>query len=203
MTASLLMSTVIPAVLSKGLTEENIEKVISFVAKYGKKFTDKVLAYLDELKKCRESSNGVVKGRKVPSDVEEEVTRLLIEALKDTARPVYMDGVAFFCEKPMDKETQELLEQILTNFDVGLEWEEEQQTEYQAAVDNFMDAYYGGCSPDKDEDEYWIGSDVFYLNFTIHDITDSYLCDDAKLRSLVDAINHLLGEKYITGYTPY
>lgn len=198
------VGTIASVILRKGLTEENIEKAADIISNTFGKIGSKLSAYLEERKKRSEASKADMKTSEIPTEVKEEVTVSLKEVLKSIARPVYMDGIAFFCDEPMNKETQGLLEKILTNIDEGFTWEDDQKNEYQSVIDNFMEDNYGGCSPDKYEDEYWIDDDVFYLNFTLHDITDyPNFCNDEAIRSLVDAINHLLGNKYITGYTPY
>lgn len=49
-----------------------------------------------------------------------------------------------------------------------------------------------------------IEDDVIYLNLGFYDDEDYYrICDRDSIFRLVDALNHLLGDKYIEKFTIY
>lgn len=195
------MSAVIP-VLAKGLTEDNVDKCTDFLIASGKKIGDKLSAYLEK----RKTSNGNKGNNEIPSEVQQEVQTSLKEVLKSAEKPVYMDGIAFFFEIPMDKEVQGLLEEILTNIDYeteAIEWENEQKAAYQKIVDDFIEKNYG-CAPNKNEEDYWIEKDCFYLNLGFYREEDYFrIIDDVEIRVFANALNHLLDERYIISYTIY
>lgn len=195
------MSAVIP-VLAKGLTEDNVDKCTDFLIASGKKIGDKLSAYLEK----RKTSNGNKGNNEIPSEVQQEVQTSIKEVLKSAEKPVYMDGIAFFFEIPMDKEVQGLLEEILTNIDYeteAIEWENEQKAAYQKIVDDFIEKNYG-CAPNKNEEDYWIEKDCFYLNLGFYREEDYFrIIDDVEIRVFANALNHLLDERYIISYTIY
>lgn len=195
------MSVVIP-VLAKGLTEDNVDKCTDFLIASGKKIGDKLSAYLEK----RKTSNGNKGNNEIPSEVQQEVQTSIKEVLKSAEKPVYMDGIAFFFEIPMDKEVQGLLEEILTNIDYeteAIEWENEQKAAYQKIVDDFIEKNYG-CAPNKNEEDYWIEKDCFYLNLGFYREEDYFrIIDDVEIRVFANALNHLLDERYIINYTIY
>ncbi|MDE7479336.1 MAG: hypothetical protein K2M91_15615 [Lachnospiraceae bacterium] len=196
------LGAVAGVILSRELTVENIEKAVNIFNACGKKIGSKLSAYLKE----RKMQKGEEENREISPEVKKEVTDSLKEILKSQSIPVYMDGIAFFFEEPMGQEEKALLEEILTNLDEDSEaliWKDEQKSNYQKVVDDYMQDYYG-CSPDKNEEEFWIDDDVLYLNFTNYGYGyDFRVCDDTAIRSLVNALNHLLGEKYITSFTTF
>ena len=64
----------------------------------------------------------------IPADVKVEMQDSFRECLENRAKDVYMGGVAFFCERPMDEEVQKILAEILTNINDDTEpfdWEDE------------------------------------------------------------------------------
>lgn len=195
------MSAVIP-VLAKGLTEDNVDKCTDFLIASGKKIGDKLSAYLEK----RKTSNGNKGNNEIPFEVQQEVQTSIKEVLKSAEKPVYMDGIAFFFEIPMDKEVQGLLEEILTNIDYeteAIEWENEQKAAYQKIVDDFIEKNYG-CAPNKNEEDYWIEKDCFYLNLGFYREEDYFrIIDDVEIRVFANALNHLLDERYIISYTIY
>ncbi len=200
-----LAGAVIPIVLKEGLTDENIEKVADFLIASGKKLGSKAAEYLKERKQRREPSGAAVDGS-IPAEVKEEMLGSFMECLESRARDVYMGGVAFFCERPMDEEAQETLAGILTNINEDtepLDWEDEADAACQQVVDGFMWKNYGR-SLNEWEGDYCIGKDSLCLNFAFDDLEEYYrLCDGAALRLLADAINHLLRDRYLTKFTTY
>lgn len=181
------MSAVIP-VLAKGLTEDNIEKCAEFLIASGKRIGDKFSAYLEK----RKTSNENEGNNKIPSEVQQEVRVSLKEALKNAEKPVYMDGIAFFFEISMDEEAQGLLEEVLTNIDdetETIEWEDEQKASYLKIVDDFIEKNYG-YAPNKNEEDYWIEEDCFYLNLGSFRDEDYFrIIDDVEIRAFADALN--------------
>lgn len=140
-----LAGAVIPIVLKEGLNDENIEKVADFLIASGKKLGSKAAGYLKEWKQRREPSGNAVDGG-IPAEVKEEMLGSFRECLESRARDVYMGGVAFFSERPMDEEAQETLAGILTNINEDtepLDWEDEADAACQQVVDGFMWKNYG------------------------------------------------------------
>lgn len=201
-----LMGTVVPVIIKEGLTEENIEKAARFITASGRKLSSKVSAYLDERKKYNMASQEDAKNSGVPADVQDEVQHSLRDILESAANPVYMGGIAFFCERKMADDIQEMLAEILTNINEDTEsliWEEEQDAECQKVVDDFLWGNYGR-SLNKYEKDCCIGDDFLYLNLACDDDSDYFrLYDGASIRRLADALNHLLGDRYITSFTAY
>ncbi len=195
-----LMSSVLPIVVREGLKEENIEAVVGLVLKGGKKISSKVAEYLEK----RKQQGGT--GEEIPDEVQKEVQETVRELMEEQARPVYMGGVAFLFEKEMDNEKKEALGQILTNSNEdaeGLTYEKEEDEEYQGKVDQFMGDNYGR-SLYENENDYCIGDGSMYLNFAFDEEEDSYrLYDEDAVRGLADALNRLLGDRYITGFFTY
>lgn len=195
------MSVVVP-IMAKELTGENVEKCAKFIIKSGKKISDKFSAYLEK----RKTSNGNEGNNEIPPEVQQEVQTSIKEILKSAEKPVYMDGIVFFFEMPIDEEVQGLLEEILTNIDYEtetIEWEDEQKAAYQKIVDDFIERNYG-CAPDKNEEDYWIDKDCFYLNLGFYRGEDYFrIIDDMEIRAFANALNHLLDERYIISYTVY
>lgn len=189
-------------VLVKDLKEEDVEKCTEFLIASGKKIGDKFSAYLEK----RKTSNGNEGNNEIPSEVQQEVKASVKEVLRSAETPVYMDGIVFFFEMPMDKEAQDLLEEILTNIDYEtetIEWEDGQKAAYQKTVDDFIEKNYG-CAPDKNEEDYWIEKDCFYLNLGFYREEDYFrIVDDMGIRAFANALNHLLDERYIISYTVY
>ncbi len=195
-----LMGAVLPIVVREGLKEENIEAVVGLVLKGGKKISSKVAEYLEK----RKQQGGT--GEEIPDEVQKEVQETVRELMEEQARPVYMGGVAFLFEKVMDNEKKEALGQILTNSNEdaeGLTYEKEEDEEYQGKVDQFMGDNYGR-SLYENENDYCIGDGSMYLNFAFDEEEDSYrLYDEDAVRGLADALNRLLGDRYITGFFTY
>ncbi len=188
----MLVVTAVSALIKEGLKEENLEKAAELVISCGKKLSAKTQTYLKGHDK-----NGVV-----APEVREEVESALMEVLKSASRPVYMGGIAFFCDMRMDAKTQENLTEILINSG-NLEWESEEDNESQRIVDDFMENNYGRTLVADDRD-YVVGADFLYLNLAFDDDSDYFrLYDGESVRRLADALNHLLGERYITKFTTY
>lgn len=196
-----MIATIAAAVAKEGLKEENIEKAIGLIKKHGGKVSSKVSEFMEKVRQNR----GQDAGGEIPAEVQEEVLNSLKEILKEHARPVYMGGIAFFCENILGEEPKELLKKILTNIDDekdGIEWEDGQDIQCQESVDKFMWDFCG--RPLYEESDCCIGDDFIYLNLPLDDDEDYYrLYDCGAVRNLADALNHLLGDKYITQFTIY
>lgn len=179
-----------------------MEKCADFLIASSKKIGDKFSAYLEK----RKTSNGNEKDNEIPFEVQQEVQASIKEVLKNAGKPVYMDGIAFFFEIPIDKEVQGLLEEILTNINYeteGIEWEDGQKAAYQKIVDDFIENNYG-YAPNKNEDDYWMEKDCFYLNLDFYREDDYFrIIDDMEIRAFANALNHLLDERYIISYMVY
>ena len=201
-----LAAVIVPLVLKEGLTEENIEKVAEFLVASGKKLGSKAARYLEERKQRMEALGGSAEDGGIPAEVKEEMKASVMECLERQAKEVYMGGVAFFCERPMDEEVQKALEEILTNINdetENFEWEDEADAAHQRVVDDFMWKNYGR-SLNKWEEDYCIGEDFLCLNFAFDDEEEYYrLCDDVAVRLLANALNHLLRDRYLTKFTTY
>lgn len=195
-----LMSAVLPIVVREGLKEENIEAVVGLILKGGKKISSKVAGYLEKRKQQGST------GEEIPDEVQKEVQETVRELMEEQARPVYMGGVAFLFEKEMDNGTKGVLKQILANINDDAEeltYEDEADEKCQGIVDKFMWDNYGRPLY-EDENDCCIGDDSMYLNFAFDDEEDYYrLYDEVAVRGLADALNHLLGDRYITGFFTY
>ncbi len=194
------VSAVLPIVVREGLKEENIEAVVGLILKGGKKISSKVAGYLEKRKQQGST------GEEIPGEVQKEVQETVRELMEEQARPVYMGGVAFLFEKEMDNETKGVLKQILANINDDTEeltYEDEADEKCQGIVDKFMWDNYGRPLYEN-ENDYCIGDDSMYLNFAFDDEEDYYrLYDEVAVRGLADALNHLLGDRYITGFFTY
>lgn len=187
-----LMSAVLPIVVKEGLKEENIEAIIDLILKGGKKISGKVAEYLEK----RKQQGGT--GEEIPDDVQKEVQATVRELMEEQARPVYMSGVAFLFRQRMQEAEKEELEQYLTHINT----EEPADGDCQKEVDQFMMENYG-CELYKNENDYWIGDDCLYLNLSFDDEGYCRLCNEEAIRRLADALNRLLGDRYITGFFTY
>lgn len=201
-----VIGTVVFMILKEGLTEDNIEKAVRFITASGRKLGSKVSAYLEARKADTGGSKECGESDGVPADVQKEVEGSLREILKGASEPVYMGGIAFLGEKKMDADVQGMLEEILTNIDEDTHsrvWEDEQDVACQRMVDDFLWSNYG-CSPNKEEKDYCIGEDYLYLNLSFDDERDYFrLYDGPAIRHLADALNHLLGDRYLERFTVY
>ena len=201
-----LAGAIVPIVLKEGLTEENIEKAAEFLVASGKKLGSKAAEYLEKRKRRREEFPESMEDGGIPVEVQKEMQASLKECLEKQARDVYMGGVAFFCERPMDDDVQENLAEILANISEDtdcLAWEDGSDAAYQEVVDEFMGANYGcGCLLREDVD-FCIGKDFLYLNLAFDDGDEYRLCDNQAVRLLANALNHLLRDRYLTKFTIY
>lgn len=202
----MLASTVVPIIIKEGLTEENIENAVKFITANSKKLGSRVLEYLKERKINNAASKENEGSNSIPADVQDEVQSSLREILESAASPIYMGGIAFFCERPMNDDVKETLVEILTNINEDtdqLVWENEQDAECQRVVDDFLWGNYGR-SLNEHEKDYCIGDDFLYLNLACDDDSDYFrLYDGAAIRCLADALNHLLGDRYLARFTVY
>lgn len=201
-----LAGAIVPIVLKEGLTEENIEKAAEFLVASGKKLGSKAAEYLEKHKRRREKLPESMEDDGIPVEVQEEMQASLKECLEKQARDVYMGGVAFFCERPMDDDVQENLAEILANISEDtdcLAWEDESDATYQEVVDDFMRENYGdGCFLSEEKD-FCIGKDFLYLNLAFDEGDEYRLCDNQAVRLLANALNHLLRDRYLTKFTIY
>lgn len=201
---TMLLGSVVSAIVKEGMKEENFDKAVDFIVKRGRKLSGKIMKYLEE-RKDRDSKDEEGNGE-IPAEIQQEVQKSVQEILEEQARPVYMGGIAFFCEKPFDDEIKEALGKILKNAndDVeGLDWVDESDIAYQGVVDDFMDDNYGR-SLDENEWDYNIGENYLYLNLAFDDEEQYYrLYKSESIRKLANALNHLLGDRYITRFTTY
>lgn len=61
-----------------------------------------------------------------------------------------------------------------------------------------------GVQKEVEEQDYYIGDDCLYLNLSFDDLDGYYrIYDDKGIRMLADALNHLLGDRYITRFVTY
>lgn len=150
--------------------------------------------------------DGIPDGEVVPPEVQTEIKRTLKEILKEAAELVYMDGVALFCEQALSEDDQKILALLFTSMnddqdtvpDISAEEEE-----YMETVNNFLLDQYGGYV-NPDENDFVIGDDVIYLNFGFDRPEDYFrVYKPDSIRQFVDALNQLLGDKYITRFTVY
>lgn len=201
----MLMREAILIILKNGLTKENIEKVVKFIIESGKKVSDKLLAYLKSLKKQNGVSQEGAENSDIPAEVQDEVKASIKEILESAAKPVYMDGVALFCDQKLTVEEQEDLELFLTsdNFDQETELElTDEDDEYLNIVKKFVSGYCGN-DVSSDKGDFAIEDDVIYLNFASE--ADDYfrVYKPDEIREFINALNHLLDNRCITRFTVY
>lgn len=161
-------------------------------------FLKKKLGNLNE--KLSEPAQEAVKGTGGPGgnevppvEVLDELRKYVGELLKEQASPVYAYCVIFFIDGVMGSEEQELVRNIITG---AFKWDDEPSQEKQAFVDKFMEAYIGG-TPSIGED-YEVSDKYITLNFS--DFDCHVYCEE-DMRDLADALNHFLGDRYITSFS--
>lgn len=184
----------IAGILKNELVKETVKDAARFILDNGKKLGDNLKKYIEKDKEGK-----IADGEKVPEEVQAEIISTLKEILKETSEPVYMDGVALFCDGCLTEEVKEELTQILATNDLNQNTDEQ----YQNAVERFMSIYYG-----TDERvigyDFIIEDDVIYLNFEASDTEEYFrVYEPDDIRQLVNALNHLLDDRYITRFTVY
>lgn len=191
----------ITGILNSSLLKETVTSAVNLFRTHGIKPDEKVTAYVDKAE-C----DGIPDGEEAPPEVQTEIKRTLKEILKEAAELVYMDGVALFCEQALSEDDQKILALLFTSTnddqdtvpDISAEEEE-----YMETVNNFLLDQYGGYV-NPDENDFVIGDDVIYLNFGFDRPEDYFrVYKPDRIRQFVDALNQLLGDKYITRFTVY
>ena len=139
-------------------------------------------------------------GKEKPSpEVVEEVKSWVSKVLEEQVSPVYADGVFFFTEEPMDEETQERLAEIVTHVNGEDEpCDDEEDAKYQAVVDEFVESHMGSFITINGD--CYIGEWYISMDFAGCGDADDCVCCEDDMRRLAVALNHLLGDKYITGF---
>lgn len=179
---------------------ETVVKAVSVILDHGKKLGEKVMEYIDKAKRGE-----IPDDEKVPEEVQAEIISTLKEILKETSEPVYMDGVALFCDGCLTEEVKEELTEILNSANSESEnnYEAPEGKEgYLDIVQKFTSKYCENFVS-FDEGNFEIEDDVIYLNFDT--MTNDYfrVYNPDEIREFINAMNHLLDNRYITRFTVY
>lgn len=131
----------------------------------------------------------------IPSEIVTEFTDMLKNIVKIQEMPVYAAGVIFNCEEELPEKIKKDLATILTgDFPV--------EDEYESIVDNFIGKYFYETYNPKN---YFIEDHIIGINLEI-ERSGAYfqnLCDEKEFREFADAINRMLGHKYIISFSVF
>jgi hypothetical protein len=142
---------------------------------------------------------------------QEEREALLSECrtlLTENKKSAYMSGAVLYCDIPLDKENRKFVKDILEHINGVSDDEEvyvveEGYEEYQEQIDDEIDTLMGGTI-DGNESDYEIYADTIILNFSANDYNDTRLqYDETPVKNIIDALNHILCEEYITAYNVF
>lgn len=196
----LAAARMIAGILKSELVKETVKDAARFILDNGKKLGDNLKKYIEKDKEGK-----IADGEKVPEEVQAEIISTLKEILKETSEPVYMDGVALFCDGCLTEEVKEELTEILNSANSESEnnYEAPEGKEgYLDIVQEFTSKYCENFVS-FDEGNFEIGDDVIYLNFDT--MTNDYfrVYNPDEIREFINAMNHLLDNRYITRFTVY
>lgn len=196
----LAVARMIVGILKSELVKETVKDAARFILDNGKKLGDNLKKYIEKDKEGK-----IADGEKVPEEVQAEIISTLKEILKETSEPVYMDGVALFCDGCLTEEVKEELTEILNSANSESEnnYEAPEGKEgYLDIVQEFTSKYCENFVS-FDEGNFEIGDDVIYLNFDT--MTNDYfrVYNPDEIREFINAMNHLLDNRYITRFTVY
>lgn len=196
----LAVARMIVGILKNELVKETVKDAARFILDNGKKLGDNLKKYIEKDKEGK-----IADGEKVPEEVQAEIISTLKEILKETSEPVYMDGVALFCDGCLTEEVKEELTEILNSANSESEnnYEAPEGKEgYLDIVQEFTSKYCENFVS-FDEGNFEIGDDVIYLNFDT--MTNDYfrVYNPDEIREFINAMNHLLDDRYITRFTVY
>lgn len=191
----------IVGILHSELVKETASSAARFIRDHGKQWGENLKKFMEK------GENGKIPdGEKIPEEVQAEIKSSLKEILKEASGPVYMDGVALFCEQALSEDDQKILALLFTSMNDDQDTVpdiSEEDEEYMETVNNFLLDQYGGYV-NPDENDFVIGDDVIYLNFGFDRPEDYFrVYKPDSIRQFVDALNQLLGDKYITRFTVY
>jgi hypothetical protein len=201
-----MVGAMLLALMKMGGTAANINEIIELcknLCEGGKEISavlKKLLERAEQKKKEDENAEEIEITAEESAAVKKECAILLSQY----ARPVYMGGVVLICATALSEEDQETVRNILTsiNGDLG-EWDDDEANRYQKTVDEFM-VQYVGESVNLSASDCEVYADFIYINFSLDDEPEYYrLYQEDDLRSLADAINHILGQKAITSFAAY
>lgn len=187
------------SILSSDLVKETVFSAARLIRSHGIKLSEKMKEYM-----AKAERDEIPDGEEAPLEVQAEVKGTLKEILKKTSELVYADGVALFCEQDLSKENQEDLALFFTctNDDQEIEFElSDREEKYLNIVREFLLEYYGTYVSSEEKD-FIIEDDVIFLNFGFNRPEDYFrVYEPDDMRLLADALNQLLGDKYITRFT--
>jgi hypothetical protein len=200
------MQAVWAIIMMMGGSAANINAIIELGEKAGeagKKLSAKVQKVIERAKQEKKEDENAEE-IEITAEESAEVKKECAILLSQYARPVYMGGVVLICETALSEEDQETVRNILTsiNGDLG-EWDDDEANRYQKTVDEFM-VQYVGESVNLSASDCEVYADFIYINFSLDDEPEYYrLYQEDDLRSVADAINHILGQKAITSFAAY
>lgn len=136
-----------------------------------------------------------LKDIEVPAGLQEEITQQIKQYVAERKQPVYMDGIVFFMEEEMEKDVQDALQAIMEykdkeNEDGILDESARDFDDCMGAVNDIIDRYMKSYAS-KEENDFGIMKDSFYMNFELPD-NGWNLYDPKKMQNLADKINKLL-----------
>lgn len=199
-----ITAQVLVGMLNSDLVKDSMSAAVNLICASGRKLGQKAKEYMENQEQGKSPEEKVV-----PQEVQMEIKGTLKEMLKESTGPIYMDGVALFCDqnRKLSEEEQGTLAWILTsaNDDVEDDGEDtpEWAAEYLEIVQEFMVCHYGEYV-NPEEKDFVIEDDVIYLNLGFYESEDFYrIYAPDSIRQFVNALNHLLGDKCITRFTVY
>ena len=132
----------------------------------------------------------------------DELKNVICDILQEQESPEHACYVILFSKQPLGHKEEEMLEEILTNFGSGCKlWgDDEIKNKYQEDVDDFIGDYIGGSVVWNDD--CFVNDRSIIINFDI-DGTQGRVYYEDDIRKLMDALNHLLGGRYITSFSAF
>ncbi len=168
------------------------ELVVDLVRKAGISLGKKAFDFYEQ---NREKTPEELKDMEIPARLQEEITQQIKQYVAEQKQPVYMDGVVFFMEEEMKKDVQDALQAVMEYNDKKnqngiLDESARDFAECIGVVNGIINTYMEGYAS-KEENDFGIMKDSFYMNFELPD-NGWNLYDPKKIRELADKINKLL-----------
>lgn len=180
--------------VGKAVAPDVKEVAIAFLKKELKNLSEKLSEPAQEVIKQAGNLSKEESGKiEIPTEVLDELRRVVGENLLEQASPVYAYCVTFFIDGALDDNEQELVQDIIEG---NLEpWDIEVPEEKQEFIDEFRLKYFGGAV--HKGEEYIISAKYINLNFS--DDEDRVRCEE-DMRDMADVLNYFLRDRYITRF---
>jgi hypothetical protein len=206
------MDTTMIVQLMRSDTLVNVNQVLElggYILKGGKIVSDVVRSLLERAEQKNKESGGKAEDMKIEISDEERkaLKKECMTLIERYAHPVYMAGVALFCNPVLSDEEQEMVKSMLIHINDDEEdwnWNTQEANDYQAIVDEFMCKHMGDDNVSLAESDCEVYDDTIYINFGFYDDDDYYrLYNEEEIKKLADAINHILQSKSIINFAVY